>query len=71
MEKMLSGQDQLLLVYGQKEARTFTLQGTESSPGLVPQLYRNLFSSLEGRLRPIRHEEEAGRGEAPGNSCTA
>ena len=41
LEKMLSGQDQLL----QKEARTFTLQGTESSPGLVPQLYQNLFLS--------------------------
>ncbi len=53
MKKMSSGQDQLLLVYGQKEARTFTLKGTESSPGLVPQLYRNLFSSLEGRLWPI------------------
>jgi hypothetical protein len=48
----LSGhQDQLLLLYGQKEARIFTLQRTESSPGLVPQLYRNLFSSLESRLQ--------------------
>ena len=60
MEKMLSGQDQLLLVYGQKEARTFTLQGTESSPSLVPQLYRNLFSSLEGRLQPIASHKPSG-----------
>jgi hypothetical protein len=60
LEKMLSGQDQLLLVYGQKETRTFTLQGTESSPSLVPQLYRNLFSSLEGRLRPIASHQPSG-----------
>jgi hypothetical protein len=60
LEKMLSGQDQLLLVYGQKETRTFTLQGTESSPSLVPQLYRNLFSSLEGRLQPIASHEPSG-----------
>ena len=40
-------------MYSQKEARIFTLQGTESSPDLVPQLYQNLFSSMEGRLRPI------------------
>jgi len=60
LEKMLSGQDQLLLVYGQKEARIFTLQGTECSPGLVPQLFRNLFSSLEGRLQPIASHEPSG-----------
>jgi hypothetical protein len=60
LEKKLSGQDQLLLMYGQKEARTFTLQGTESSPGLVPQLYWNLFSSLEGRLRPIASHQPSG-----------
>jgi hypothetical protein len=59
--QQLSGhQDQLLLIYGQKEARIFTLQGTESSPDLVPQLYRNLFSSLEGRLRPIASHEPSG-----------
>ncbi len=47
-------------MYSQKEARIFTLQGTESSPDLVPQLYQNLFSSLEGRLRPIASHEPSG-----------
>jgi hypothetical protein len=36
------------------------LQGNECSPGLVPQLYRNLFSSLEGRLQPIASHEPSG-----------
>ena len=47
-------------MYGQKEARIFTLQGTKCSPGLVPQLFRNLFSSLEGRLQPIASHKPSG-----------
>ncbi len=47
-------------MYGHKEARIFTLQGIECSPRLVPQLYWNLFSSLEGRLQPITSHEPSG-----------
>lgn len=61
MRKLADGQSYTLLTYGASgSGKTYTLMGTEESPGLIPRSLEYVFKVVDAAQHPLHKPSDGG-----------